>query len=162
MANLTYFKKKLDCKVYAYCLMDNHVHLLIAPGDTPQNISLLLKYLAGRQTKFTNKQLNRTGSLWEGRFKSYIVESPEYLLACCRYIELNPVRAAMVDDPADYRWSSCACKSKGEFDQLVDFDDNYLALGDTMKERANAYRLFMRDSITEQELKITQNVLYTK
>lgn len=68
----------------------------------------------------------------------------------------------MIDDPADYRWSSCACKLKGESGQLIDFDDNYLALGDTMGERANAYKLFMRDSITEQELKVTQNALYTK
>ena len=121
-----------------------------------------MKYLAGRQTKFANKQLSHTGSLWEGRFKSCIIESSEYLFACCRYIELNPVRAGIVNHPVDYGWSSCACKSKGESDKLVDFDDTYLALGDTMEERANAYRLFMRDSITEQKLKITQNVLNTK
>lgn len=98
--------RQLQVKVYAWCLMTNHVHLLLDPGDDIKSIGLLMKRLAGRQTRFVNKQENRTGSLWDGRYKMSIVDSDEYFLECCRYIELNPVKAKMVKRPADYRWSS--------------------------------------------------------
>ena len=97
---------QLQVKVYAWCLMTNHVHLLLDPGDDIKSIGLLMKRLAGRQTRFVNKQENRTGSLWNGRYKMSIVDSDEYFLRCCRYIELNPVKAKMMIRPADYRWSS--------------------------------------------------------
>ncbi len=95
--------QQLQVKVYAWCLMTNHVHLLLDPGDDIKSIGLLMKRLAGRQTRFVNKQENRTGSLWDGRYKMSIVDSDEYFLQCCRYIELNPVKAKMVIRPADYR-----------------------------------------------------------
>jgi len=98
--------RQLQVKVYAWCLMTNHVHLLLDPGDDIKSIGLLMKRLAGRQTRFVNKQENRTGSLWDGRYKMSIVDSDEYFLQCCRYIELNPVKAKMVIRPRDYRWSS--------------------------------------------------------
>lgn len=85
--------------------MTNHVYLLIDPGDNPECLSLLMKRLAG-QPRYGNKLEDRPGSLWEGRFKSSIVSSKEYLLASARYIELNPVRAGMIVDSSDYRWSS--------------------------------------------------------
>jgi len=100
------WSRQLQVKVYAWCLMTNHVHLLLDPGDDIKSIGLLMKRLAGRQTRFVNKQENRTGSLWDGRYKMSIVDSDEYFLQCCRYIELNPVKAKMVKRPADYRWSS--------------------------------------------------------
>ena len=100
------WSRHLQVKVYAWCLMTNHVHLLLDPGDDIKSIGLLMKRLAGRQTRFVNKQENRTGSLWDGRYKMSIVDSDEYFLQCCRYIELNPVKAKMVKRPADYRWSS--------------------------------------------------------
>ncbi len=96
----------LQVKVYAWCLMTNHVHLLLDPRDDIKSIGLLMKRLAGRQTRFVNKQENRTGSLWDGRYKMSIVDSDQYFLQCCRYIELNPVRAKMVIRPENYRWSS--------------------------------------------------------
>lgn len=98
--------RQLQVRVYAWCLMTNHVHLLLDPGDNIQSIGLLMKRLAGRQTRFVNKQENRTGSLWDGRYKMSIVDSDAYFLKCCRYIELNPVKAKIVIRPADYRWSS--------------------------------------------------------
>ena len=109
--NLTHYKKEFGCKVYAYCFMTNHVHFLIDPGENPESLSLLMKRVAGRQTRHVNRLAKRTGSLWEGRFKSSVVSTQEYLLACCRYIELNPLRAAMVNDPSEYLWSSYACKT---------------------------------------------------
>ncbi|MCK9174851.1 MAG: hypothetical protein M0O96_06195 [Desulforhopalus sp.] len=89
-----------------------------------------MKRVADRQTRYTNKIEKRTGSLWEGRFRSSIVSTEEYLPACCRYIELNPMRAAMVTDPAEYQWSSYAAKVFGTHDQIIDFHPFYLSLGD--------------------------------
>lgn len=104
--NLREWSSNLGVKLYAWCLMTNHVHLLLNPGDCTESIGLLMKRLAGRQTRYVNKQEGRTGSLWEGRYKLSIVDSSEYFLVCCRYIELNPVKAGIVDHPAAYRWSS--------------------------------------------------------
>ena len=97
--NLIHFKKGFGGKIYAYCLMTNHVHLVIDPGDDPESLSKLMKRVAGRQTRYANKFEGRSGSLWEGRFKSSIISTAEYLTACCRYIELNPLRAGMVAAP---------------------------------------------------------------
>ena len=108
--NLCEWKEKLGCKVYAYCLMTNHVHLIVDPGEDGGNLARLMKRLAGRQTRYLNKLEKRTGSLWVGRFKSSTISTNEYLLACCRYVELNPVRAGIVADPIDYRWSSYGSK----------------------------------------------------
>ena len=106
LANLEERKADLGCRVYAYCLMTNHIHLVVDPGKRVENLALLMKSLAGRQTRYINKLEGRRGTLWEGRYKSSPIKSDEYLLACCRYVELNPVRAGLVDDPGNYRWSS--------------------------------------------------------
>ena len=111
--NLSEWKAKLECKIYAFCLMTNHVHLVVDPGNDPNSLSLLMKRVAGRQTRLVNKLESRTGSLWESRFKSSAIETDRYLLACCRYVELNPVRAGMVSSPIDYRWSSYRYKVNG-------------------------------------------------
>ena len=108
--NLCEWKEKLGCKVYAYCLMTNHVRLIVDPGEDGGNLARLMKRLAGRQTRYLNKLEKRTGSLWEGRFKSSTISTNEYLLACCRYVESNPVRAGIVADPIGYRWSSYGSK----------------------------------------------------
>ena len=101
LATLAEFKGKLGVKVYAWCLMTNHVHLLLEPSDET-SLGLLMKRLSGRQTRYHNRLERRSGTLWEGRYKSSLVQSEGYLLACCRYIELNPVRARMVAAPEDY------------------------------------------------------------
>jgi putative transposase len=139
--------------------MTNHVHLVVDPGDAPENINLVMKRVAGRQTRHFNKLAKRTGSLWEGRFKSSIVSTKEYLLACCRYIELNPLRAAMVDDPADYRWSSYVHKVKGEADKLVDLDYQYIALGKDEPERQKVYKKFLQENVSMSELKVIREAL---
>lgn len=97
--------RKFRCAVHAYVLMTNHVHLLLSPvrEDGP---SLLMKHLGQRYVQYINKTYRRSGTLWEGRFRSSIVQERGYLLRCYRYIELNPVRAGMVRHPRDYRWSS--------------------------------------------------------
>jgi putative transposase len=110
LATLAEWKARLGCAVYAYCLMTNHVHLVIAPGEDPSVLARLMKRLAGRQTRYVNRLEGRSGTLWEGRYKSSPIETDPYLLACCRYVELNPVRAGLVADPADYLWSSYRAK----------------------------------------------------
>ena len=104
--DLRELKEVFAVKVYAYCLMTNHVHLLLAPGDSAAGLGQLMKALAARATRYRNRLEGRSGTLWESRYKSSIVQTDAYLLACARYIELNPVRARMVAEPADYLWSS--------------------------------------------------------
>jgi putative transposase len=100
-------------RVHAYCLMTNHVHLLLEP-ETASGLGALMKRLAGRQTRYRNRLERRSGTLWEGRYKSSIVDGEHYLGACIRYIEMNPVRALMVIDPLDYPWSSCRVHAGSE------------------------------------------------
>lgn len=119
-----------DCAVHAYVLMTNHVHLLLTPA-TPTAISKVLQSVGRRY---------RTGTLWEGRFRAAIIDSEHYLLTCYRYIELNPVRAGMVAQPADYPWSSYRTHAHGMNDPLVSDHALYTALGKTATERQQAYR----------------------
>jgi len=93
-----------SCDVHAYVLMTNHVHLLVTPYQ-PDGASRLMQSVGRRYVQYVNYTYRRTGTLWEGRFKASLVESESYLLTCYRYIELNPVRARMVEDPTEYRWS---------------------------------------------------------
>ena len=105
LSTLHEFKNECGVRVLSFCLMTNHVHLLLAPEESG-GIGMLMKRLAGRHTRRHNRLEGRRGTLWEGRYKSSPVQSDNYLLACCRYIELNPVRARMVSSAEDYRWSS--------------------------------------------------------
>lgn len=149
--SLAEFKEFFGCKVYAFCLMTNHIHLIIDPGTDVENLAKLMKRVAGRQTRFVNRQNGRTGTLWEGRFRSSPIDSDNYLLACCRYIELNPVVARMCADPSDYLWSSC--RSKVELIQYpwLDLDPLYLALGASAIERRHHYRKFLAEKVAEHE-----------
>lgn len=105
LQTLAEFKATFGVRVYAFCLMTNHVHLLLEP-DTGAGLAQLMKRLAGRQTRYHNRGEGRRGTLWESRYKSSPVQTDGYLLACIRYIELNPVRARMVPAPQQYPWSS--------------------------------------------------------
>jgi len=159
MSNLKEWKEKLNCKIYAYCLMTNHVHLIIDPGRKAENLGLLMKRVTGRQTRYVNKVQGRTGTLWEGRFRSSPINRNEYLLACCRYIELNPVRANMVAEPEEYKWSSYREKIGEVRNSSIDKDPCYDSLGDTERERRKAYKEWMKDAIPEGEWKIIREAL---
>jgi len=149
--NLHEWKQALDCRIYAYCLMSNHVHLIVDPGPDPGSLGLLMKRVAGRQTRYINKLEGRSGTLWEGRYKSSPIQVETYLLACSRYIELNPVRAKMVAKPEDYRWSSYRAKVGLVNSKLIEPDPCYEALGRTAAERWNRYEAWVRESIPEGE-----------
>ena len=144
---LAEWKEKLGCKAYAYCLMTNHVHLIIDPGKDSENLALLMKRLAGRYTRYINKKEKRTGTVWEGRYKSSPVSSGEYLLACCRYVELNPIRAGIADDPGQYHWSSYSTKIGVDSQQWLALDPFYLSLGVRPKARQHKYREWLQDTI---------------
>ena len=149
--NLREWKEKLGCKVYAYCLMTNHVHLIVDPGEDERNLALLMKRVAGRQTRYVNKIEKCTGSLWEGRYKSSPISTSEYLLACCRYVELNPVRAGIVGDPGGYRWSSYGIKIGKQKGEWLDFDPCYMGLAGTGKKRAEKYQEWLEGTIPDGE-----------
>jgi putative transposase len=125
--------------VHAYVLMTNHVHLLVTP-ETSTAISSLFQSVGRHFVPYINKAYQRRGSLWEGRHKGNIIESEAYFLSCMRYIEMNPVRAGMVDHPAKYRWSSYAANAQGVNNAVIQVHGQYLALGKTPEARQAGYR----------------------
>lgn len=135
-----------DVDVHAYVLMTNHVHLLATP-HRPQALSRLVQAVGRKYVRYVNYRNRRTGTLWEGRFKSTIIDSERYLLACYRYIELNPVRARMVAQPGDYPYSSYRCHAQGEAGSLIVDHPRYLALGATETSRQKAYRALFKNCV---------------
>jgi len=119
--------------------MTNHVHLLITP-DTATGIGQVMQSLGRYYVQYFNYCYRRTGTLWEGRYKATLIDAESYLLTCYRYIELNPVRAGMVKQPAEYPWSSYDFNALGRTDTLVSPHDLYLRLGSEAESRRNAYQ----------------------
>ncbi len=166
------------CRVHAYVLMTNHVHLLMTPqvaGAVARTMQSLGRRYVGyfnatyrrsgtlwegryksclgrRYVGYFNATYRRSGTLWEGRYKSCLVDSERYLLTCYRYIELNPVRAAMVEAPDDYAWSSYRANAEGLADRLVHPHDEYAQLGVTVDERCAAYRALFLEAIGEDQM----------
>lgn len=144
---------RAGCAVHAYVLMTNHVHLLVTPGDTAQ-VGQMMQALGRRYVRYINDRYRRTGTLWEGRYKACPVENDDHLLRCYRYIELNPVRAAMVATAADYRWSSHAANAMGQPDPLLTPHARYLALGLDEASRLDAYRAWVAAAVSAEELEL--------
>lgn len=132
---------KYRCRVHAWCLMTNHVHLLVSPDDS-DGVTRMMQHLGRHYVPYINQKYGRSGSLWEGRFKASLVDAENYLLACMRYIELNPVVAGMVANAADYRWSSYRCNALGQSDPLVTTHSVYDAQGPDGERLANYRALF--------------------
>jgi len=137
--------------IHAYVLMPNHVHLLATPAEDAA-FARLMQSLGRRYVRSFNARHRRTGTLWEGRYRSTVIESERYLLACMRYIELNPVRAGLVSEPADYRWSSHGHNVGLRIDGLVTEHALYWALGNTPFERQIAYRRLFQESQADGEI----------
>jgi putative transposase len=135
-----------QCKLHAYVLMTNHVHLLLTPKKA-QDVPRLIISLGRRYVQYVNRTYKRTGTLWDSRYKSSLVHAASYLFACQRYIELNPVRAAMVEDPGYYRWSSYRANALGQGDARVSPHALYLGLGTTAARRQSAYRALFRSQL---------------
>lgn len=142
---------KFDCRIHAYVLMTNHVHLLVTPM-MDYAISQMMQALGRRYVRYINYAYKRTGTLWEGRYKSSLIDSDRYLLICMRYIEMNPVRAGMVSHPGDYKWSSYPANAQGRVDDLISPHPLYLELGETDDIRLFAYRELFRNQLGNKEL----------
>ena len=139
------------CGIHAYVLMTNHVHLLVT-SERQDGIAKLMQSIGRRYVQYINRSYHRTGSLWEGRFKSSLVQAEEYLLTCMRYIELNPVRANMVNDPAQYRWSSYRHNGLGQVDERITSHSLYQSLGKDEAIRLAEYRALFRSELDEAAL----------
>lgn len=129
---------RFGCALHAYCLMTNHVHLLLTPAKV-NSCGLLMKHIGQLHSQYLNRTYARTGGLWEGRFRSCLVQTDTYLLTCYSYIESNPVRAGMVQRPHDYAWSSYRINAATAPRGMITPHDEYLRLGRTDAERRHAY-----------------------
>jgi putative transposase len=142
---LAEFSARFQCSVHAYCLMTNHVHLLLTPR-TLDACALLMKNLGQQYVQGVNHRLGRSGTLWEGRYFSGLVTSDSYLLLCYRYVERNPVRAHMVPVPGEYPWSSYRTNAGPRRDEFVTPHPAYRTVG------RDAYRAMCDEEISERAL----------
>ncbi|PPU74347.1 transposase [Xanthomonas cucurbitae] len=140
-----------SCRIHAYVLMTNHVHLMATPSSKGC-VSRMMQTLGRRYVSYINSKYRRTGTLWEGRYKACLVDAERYILACYRYIELNPVRVAMVADPGAYRWSSHRHNAQGIHDALTTPHETYLALDIQPMKRLAAYRALFAEALDQQRL----------
>lgn len=137
--------------IHAYVLMTNHVHLLLTP-ESSDSLSLTMQALGRSYVQYINKCYERTGTLWEGRFKSSIIDSDHYCLACYRYIDLNPVRAGIVTNPLDYPWSSYRYNALMYANDLICPHPTYMELGTTGQARAARYHDLIRGALNESSV----------
>jgi putative transposase len=142
---------KHGCDIHAYVLMTNQVHLLITPYEE-QSLAKALQMLGRYYVQYYNHCYQRTGTLWEGRYKATLIDSATYLLTCMRYIELNPVRAGMVAHPSEYPWSSYHYNALGQPNDLLTPYLEYWRLGKTDEARQAAYRLLFKHHISKSSV----------
>jgi len=152
LEKLEYVAKKHDCRIHAYVQMTNHVHLLVSPNDA-DGLSKMMQTLGRHYVQYFNHHYKRTGTLWEGRYKSSLISSDHYLFSCMRYIELNPVRAGMVDHPSEYPWSSYHCNALGEGNALVTPRQEYERMGNTADERQKNYQVLFQSPLDQEILR---------
>lgn len=143
--------EKYSCDIHAYVLMTNHVHLLITPHEE-RSLSKAFQVLGRYYVQYFNYRYQRTGALWEGRYKAAPIDTEAYLLTCMRYIELNPVRAGMVAHPSEYPWSSYDCNAFGHTNNLVTPHLEYQRLGMIDEERQTAYQQLFNDQIAQKSM----------
>jgi len=139
--------EKYDLRIHAWVFMTNHVHMLLTPS-TDHSTSRLMQFIGRQYVRRFNYRYSRSGTLFEGRFKSSLVQADRYLLTCMQYIELNPVRAGLVKDPGDYRWSSYRCHAFGKAVRLWSPHSLYKALGTMPARRQASYRGLVGDALT--------------
>jgi putative transposase len=146
------------CRLHAYALMTNHVHLLVTPMRE-FGISRVMQDTGRKFVQYINRNYRRTGTLWEGRYKACVIDSDAWLLTCMRYIEMNPVRAGMVLHPGEYRWSSYRVNAYGKDAPVLKPHELYLALGTTRDERLFAYQELFRRCLDENQVHAIREAL---
>jgi putative transposase len=151
LAKLKQACDKHECDLHAYVLMTNHVHLLLTPRHA-YSIGKTMQMLGRYYVQYFNYNYNRTGTLWEGRYKATLIDSERYLLTCYRYIELNPVRANMVEHPSEYPWSSHRYNALGKVNDNLKPHHLYLRLSETPADRQAAYRELFNVHIEDRAL----------
>jgi putative transposase len=142
--------KRYGVAVHAYCLMTNHIHFLVTP-ENADSISRATREVGSRYGYYFNKSYKRTGTLWEGRHKSSLVQSDDYLPTCMRYIEMNPVTAGMVAKPEEYKWSSYLVNAWNRLSSVVPHEE-YLKLGVCEEVRCHAYRELFKCQISDEDV----------
>ncbi|MCK5395854.1 MAG: transposase [Gammaproteobacteria bacterium] len=150
------YAKKFEVSIHAWVFMTNHVHLLVTP-TTKNGVSNLMQMLGRHYVRYFNYTYKRTGTLWEGRFKSCLVEAESYFLTCQRYIELNPIRAGMVESPSDYHWSSYQANGLGREIALWTPHQIYIDLGHSTKSRLDAYRALFQSHVNVRDIALIRN-----
>jgi putative transposase len=151
---------RYDCEIHACVLMTNHIHLLLTPNDK-QGISRMMQYIGRRYVPYINHTYGSSGSICEGRYKASLIEDEQYLLTCMRYIELNPVRANMTNNPAQYRWSSYRFNAQGKDNKLITPHPVYRQLGRSLDARCDAYKSLFSAHIDPEDLKDIRSALQT-
>lgn len=151
LTQLLHASQRWQCAVHAYVLMPNHVHLLVTPSRLGA-LAGMMQSIGRNYVNYFNMTYHRTGTLWEGRYKSCLVDAEHYLLMCYRYIELNPVRAGVAVEPSVYPWSSYRCNALGDIDALIEPHAQYLSLGWDDEERLRAYRDLFANDISRASL----------
>jgi putative transposase len=151
MENLHEAAVKNKAAIHAYVLMTNHVHLLVTPG-TDFSITHMMQDLGRKYVRYINRSYQRTGTLWEGRYKASLVDSEAYLLTSMRYIEMNPVRAGMVKTPDEYRWSSYSHNAYGKTDRLISNHPVFESLGSTSIDKYFSYRELFRNHLEDKQI----------
>lgn len=139
---LNQYAGSIGVAIHAWVFMSNHVHLLMTAACN-EGISQLMQSIGRRYVQYFNKRHKCSGTLWEGRFRSSAIETSQYLLACYRYIELNPVRAGIVKDPCEYFWSSYHTNALAQQSDIVTPHAEYVSLGHTAAARQRVYREFV-------------------
>jgi putative transposase len=143
--------KRCLLEIHAYTLMTNHLHFIATPrGESA--LSKVMQLLGASYARYFNGKYCRTGSLFEGRFKSMVIDSESYWFTCMRYVEMNPVRAGLVSNPGDYRWSSYRANALGLEDAVIVPHSLYLALGQSVEKRQQSWREICREAISSEEL----------
>ena len=137
---------------HAYCLMTNHVHLLLTQTSEHYGISQAMQFIGRMYVGYINRKYRRTGTLWEGRHKSSLIQADRYLLTCYRYIEMNPVAAGMVAAPTDYPWSSHLANAWEEKDGFLSHHPTYLDLGASPSDRQRTYRTMFTDILPDYDV----------
>jgi putative transposase len=153
-------RQRYPFRLYGYCLMSNHFHLVLQPEDG-QNISRILQSLTVAHTWHFHKRHRSVGHVWQGRFKSPVVQEDDHLLTVLRYVESNPLRAGMVRDLAAYRWSSYAAHGLGEADALLGEVPGWERLGRTAEARRACWRQWVHQPLTERELAAVRKAVTT-